>query len=71
MLMILPFVVDEINQQHKQAMIDKFIHDRIENNQTFRGNNTSYDDPEYTSIISNKFLNLIYFLEHCLTNLLE
>jgi len=59
MLMILPFVVDEINQQHKQAMIDKFIHDRIENNQTFRGNNTSYDDPEYTSIISNKFLNLI------------
>ena len=31
--MILPFVVDEINQQHKQAMIDKFIHDRIENNQ--------------------------------------
>ena len=63
--MILPFVVDEINQQHKQAMIDKFIYDRIDRKGQLKGNpdrpvyNTSYDDPEYKSIICNKFINLI------------
>ena len=59
LVMVFPFVVDEINQQHKHAMIDKFIYDRIEGDQTNKGYNTPYDDPEYKSIICNKFINLI------------
>ena len=58
-ILSVPFEVDEINQSYKGDMINKFIHDKIENNLGGGGYNTLFDDPVYTNTIKNKFLKVI------------
>ena len=57
-LLVKDFEFDELNQAHKSKMIEKFKHDKIDNDFE-KGYNTLYDDPAYTSIISRGFLELI------------
>lgn len=57
-LLIKDFEFDDLNQAHKSKMIEKFKYDKIDND-SGGGYNTLYDDPAYTSIIKNSFLEII------------
>ncbi len=62
------FDFEELNNQHKNSMIEKFKQDKLtprlqENGLSVAGGsfgyNTLYDDTEYTSIISKAFINVV------------
>tara|TARA_Y100000114_G_scaffold100901_1_gene94023 strand:- start:2318 stop:2857 length:540 start_codon:yes stop_codon:yes gene_type:complete len=59
-LLIKDFMFDDLNQKHKSKMIEKFKKDVIDNPDEKKiYSNTLYEDPTYTSIISNSFLKII------------
>lgn len=52
------FDFEQLNIRHKDRMIKQFKQDKIYNNNG-RGYNTLYDNDEYTTIISNAFLEIV------------
>ena len=54
-----PFDVDSLCQQHKQAMIETFIENKI-NKKEGGGYNTLYDNREFTEEIRDKFLKVVH-----------
>ena len=57
-LLIRDFEFDRMNQMHKSRMIEKFIKDKIDNDEG-GGYNTEYHDSIYTTIISDVFLKIV------------
>jgi hypothetical protein len=54
-----PFEIEDLIKDHKQAMIDKFIYDKIDGNKTGTGYNTGYENYEFDVEIGKRFVHAI------------